>query len=624
MNRPGHESAAVDLADAPPARLALPVSDEQRARFFAHWLQMLCEDIDGVVLALLVHRQDGSNTFATTAFWPPQPADFGPLGEIARHCLTEKRDIVVPAMARTERPGTFVARVGVPFNDDGGMPFSAVALEMIAPTGVRIATDEAVRRIVWAGGWLLAASASANQPAMSVGVDAALGALDLVALCGEHHRPAASALALANELAARFGCTRVSIGFAHSGRVRTAAISHSSEFDARGQFAESLENAMNEAFYQADSVLLPEPSGTSSGIALAHRDLLRRTGSTSVLSAVLRGREGPVGAITMERGATAPFEPADATRLTTLAAILGPVLELQLAQELWLAGKPRRLLDQAHTAVMRPERPMRRVALVSALVLPLLLLLIPGTFRISAKSVLEGRVQRVLVAPFDGYVGESRARAGDVVRAGQMLARMQDRDLALERARWQSEVQTLSAKYADAFARSDRPQVMILGAQVREAQAQLALADEKLAKTQIVAPFDGVVVSGDLSQSLGTPVERGKPLFEVAPLDGFRVVIQVDERDIRFVKAGQSGRIVLSGLPAQALPVTITRTTAVATADEGRNYFRTEGTLAKADRRLRPGMEGVARIDVGSRPLLWIWTRTLGEWLRVFLWKWTP
>ena len=41
-----------------------------------------------------------------------------------------------------------------------------------------------------------------------------------------------------------------------------------------------------------------------------------------------------------------------------------------------------------------------------------------------------------------------------------------------------------------------------------------------------------VVVSGDLTQSLGAPLERGQVMLELAPLDAYRVTLQVDERDI--------------------------------------------------------------------------------------------
>ena len=161
-------------------------------------------------------------------------------------------------------------------------------------------------------------------------------------------------------------------------------------------------------------------------------------------------------------------------------------------------------------------------------------------------------------------------------------------------------------------------------AQARQTEAQIALAQEKLARTRIVAPIDGLVVSGDLSQSIGAPVETGKVLFEVAPLDDYRVIVRLDERDIRFVEAGQRGRLLLHGQADSTVDFTVQRITSVAEIDGGRNTFRVEGTLEGVPGNLRPGMEGVGKIAITDRSFAWVWTRGLMDWLRMQIWAWTP
>lgn len=175
------------------------------------------------------------------------------------------------------------------------------------------------------------------------------------------------------------------------------------------------------------------------------------------------------------------------------------------------------------------------------------------------------------------------------MRAGQPMARLDDRDLRLERSRWRAERDQLERKLQVSMAQSDRGATGVLAAQINQAEAQLALAEEKLTRTTLVAPFDAVVVSGDLSQSIGTPVEQGKLLFEVAPLEGFRVVLQVDDRDIARLALGQRGELILSGLPDQALPFAVSAITPVATQIDGRNVFRVEARVDDKPPRLRPG-----------------------------------
>ncbi|RPI43732.1 MAG: HlyD family secretion protein, partial [Betaproteobacteria bacterium] len=162
------------------------------------------------------------------------------------------------------------------------------------------------------------------------------------------------------------------------------------------------------------------------------------------------------------------------------------------------------------------------------------------------------------------------------------------------------------------------------GAQINQAEAQLQLIDEKLLRARITAPFDGVVVSGDLSQLLGTPVEQGKVLFEIAPLDAYRIILKVDERDVAHLVVGQKGELALSGIPGARLPFSVARITPVSTAEEGRNYFRVEANMEAAAERLRPGMEGVGKVSIGERRLMWIWTHKLIDWLRLSFWTWMP
>jgi hypothetical protein len=132
------------------------------------------------------------------------------------------------------------------------------------------------------------------------------------------------------------------------------------------------------------------------------------------------------------------------------------------------------------------------------------------------------------------------------------------------------------------------------------------------------------VVSGDLSQAIGAPVERGKVLFEVAPLETYRVLLEVDERDIAEVAEGQQGHLALSALPHETLPFTVSRLIPVATARQGRNYFRVEGRFAQTPERLRPGMEGIGKITIERRLLMRIWSQPVVDWLRLQLWSWLP
>jgi len=237
---------------------------------------------------------------------------------------------------------------------------------------------------------------------------------------------------------------------------------------------------------------------------------------------------------------------------------------------------------------------------------------------------LLGAVQRAAVAPFDGFVSAAPARAGDRVAAGDLLATLDDRELRLERARWSSQLEQLGKQYRQAMAERDAAHARIQSAQMEQARAQLALVDEQLDKMVLRAPFDGVVVTGDLSQRLGAPVQRGQLLYEVAPEDAFRVVLKVDERDIDQIAIGQSGSLVFSAFPDEAVSFRVEQITPVSSAEEGRNAFRVEGAFLETPSHLQPGMQGVGKVSVDRRRLIWIFSHEVTDWLRLALWKWLP
>jgi multidrug resistance efflux pump len=236
---------------------------------------------------------------------------------------------------------------------------------------------------------------------------------------------------------------------------------------------------------------------------------------------------------------------------------------------------------------------------------------------------VEGTVQRAITAPFDGFVAAAPARAGDRVAAGEMLARLDDRDLALERLRLVTERRRRQLEYERAVAARDRAEANIKQIQIRQADARIELIDARIARAPMRAPFDGLVVAGDLSQSIGAAVARGEVLLEVAPLDDYRVVMEVEERVIDDVEPGQTGTLLAAALPNTPIPIEVEKVTPVARYGDGRTTFEVEAAVTGDADRLRPGMQGAAKIDVEEQRLIAIWTRPLLDWLRLHAWRWS-
>jgi len=229
---------------------------------------------------------------------------------------------------------------------------------------------------------------------------------------------------------------------------------------------------------------------------------------------------------------------------------------------------------------------------------------------------------RTLSAPFDGFVDGAFHRAGQRVSAGTVIASLDDRDLRLELLGQASQQARFEREMRSAQATRDTAGGRIAEAQMRQAAAQMEMTQMMLERTDIVAPFDAIITSGDLSQQLGRPVQRGDVLFELAPIADYRVVIQVDETDIDEIAPGQRGTLVLKAFPEREIGFQVSLITPVSQPAEGSNRFRVEAELDQVLPAMRPGMAGVARVSIDQRHLIAIWTRDARNWLSLALWRW--
>ncbi|MDT3677772.1 MAG: HlyD family efflux transporter periplasmic adaptor subunit [Burkholderiaceae bacterium] len=586
---------------------------EDSSQFFAAWLSLLCSRVEHARAALLLVADASPGSYRVAAAWPDAMHDLQYLGPAAQRALTEGRGLVVAVDDRS-------AHVGYPVEVTGRL-CGAVVLDVFGAAQAEL--QVALRQLHWGSAWLVDHFRQQELSERQAELQRVTALNELMATALQHRLLQPSALATANDLAARLRCDRVSIGFEEAGRVVPLVMSHTATFDVRSDLVRTLGEAMDEVLDLGVAVVWPAHDDEFG--ALAHAEAARALHVQALLSVPLLAVGETVGVLVLERNAGPVFDAAEQRLARALGVMLGPVWAVQRANE---RNPWQRLRDAVRSGVRStfgPRHPGLKLIAGTAAAFLLVVSLVHVDHRVSARTLIEGSVQAAAVAPFEGYVAEGLVRAGDTVRRGQPLARLDERDLLLERARWSAEREQLQRRFQVAMASADRGTMGVLAAQIDQVDAQLSLAQEKLARATLFAPFDGLVVSGDLSQQIGSPVEQGKLLFEVAPLQGFRVVLQVDDRDISYVATGQAGALVLSSLPDQSLPFTVSAITPVATQHDGRNVFRVEAQIDGAiASRLRPGMEGIGKVTVGEGSLLWIWTRGFVDWLRLATWSWLP
>lgn len=470
------------------------------------------------------------------------------------------------------------------------------------------------------------APASSRQPGDAPARRAMLSAEQLLQLQAEllgRKRFNEAVTALAQQLASSLKCERASFGWHERGQVRVIAASYVAEVHARQETARLVAAAMSEAVEQGVPLVYPEDEAAGHPILLAHHELARRQGYA--LCTVPLAHEGRiVGALTLERR-DGSFSSGEAAQIARVAAMISPVLALKYENGLSVWRRLRRELGTRLKTLLRADTPARKpvlAGLATAVLAVALVLLVPTSHRVGAPARLEGATQRVLTAPADGYLNKVRVRPGDRVKAGQVLAELADQDLLVQQRGLAAELAQYENARVSAQARNDRTEFIVNQGQADAARARLELVQQQLDRSQLRAPFDGIVIKGDLSQSVGAPVERGAELITLAPDTGYRVMIEAEESEVADLKPGQQGRLILAALPSHTLPLTVERITPLASTADGRHYFAVYARLTGKLPALRPGMQGYAKIEVGSRAMLVNWIRGVLNWTRLRLWSW--
>jgi membrane fusion protein, multidrug efflux system len=186
---------------------------------------------------------------------------------------------------------------------------------------------------------------------------------------------------------------------------------------------------------------------------------------------------------------------------------------------------------------------------------------------------------------------------GSIVHEGQLLAELDDSTPVAAVA--QAEAQMHKADATFAYAEQSIQKQLISKREYDQAnfdmqtqRAALQTAKLQLAYTRIMAPVSGVVA--ERSVKLGNLVQVNQSLFRIVNMDTLQAVLNVPERQLGILKAGQTVALEADALPGQKFAGNILRIAPVVDPTSG--TFRVTCEFRDKSRTLKPGMFG--RIDI--------------------------
>lgn len=461
-----------------------------------------------------------------------------------------------------------------------------------------------------------------------------------------------ASMQLVNDLCRHLKADRVALGW-RSGRagarppgdelaserdaapVKVVALSDTELVDRRMAMVRRLAAAMDECVDQDRPVVYPLPEGVAQAepalaetVTHAHRELASGDAHLKVTSLPMRDGDEALGVITIE--SAEPGRTVDLRTIELLQATLdlvAPVMRLRASDD---RGVPARALDDVRRAgawAVGPRHTLWKLAGVIVFVGMLFVTFYRTPYRVEAPVELRPVERRVVAAAFDGILAsvEAGAKAGERVEAGALLARLDTSELELSAIEARQAMNQSLAQSAEAMRTGNGAEQQQAEAKAEQSRARLELLESRIASAEVRAPIAGTIIAGDLSERVGARLEVGEALYEIARLDTMRIIAEVDDRDIGLVirameEGAIAGSVATRAYPDKRFALEVERVVPMAQAAEGRNAFQVYAKLTDSAGWMRPGMEGLAKLDVGDRTLLWIGSRRIVDTLRMWLW----
>lgn len=538
--------------------------------------------------------------------------------ELAPKVISTRRSQVVPARAADEMYGVSATRYLVLLPIWGKTGVRGVAA-FIVPNSGPTDVEQSHKRLELTITLLSLYELRLTLQRRKTDLQRLRQALEVLNAVNEQARFRGAAMALCNHIAAAFQAERVGVGLLRGRYVKLQGLSHTEKFTRKMEAVQVVESAMEECLDQDSEVVYPAGEGAAI-VNRAAKELSQRHGMCNVLLLPMRRGGEPVGVLSVERPADRPFAIEDVETLRVTCDLCTARLVELAARDRWFGAKAAAGMRKGLSVMVGPRHTWAKIAVIAVIGVLLFATLVPGTYRVEAPFIVEAHQRQIIAAPFDGYLIKVHVRPGDEVQANQtILAELDAAELRLER----NAAAAQHAKYeTESRAKQEqgkREEAQMAAVAAEEVAAKIELLDWQISKAPITSPISGRVMAGDLTKEQGVAVEKGKTLFEVAPRE-LHAELTVPEDQIADVEVGDEGQLAALAHPGRYIKFVVDRIDPVAEVDEQRNVFRVRVRLTESPAWMRPGMEGVAKVDADRRSYGYIWTRELVNWVRMKLW----
>jgi putative peptide zinc metalloprotease protein len=277
---------------------------------------------------------------------------------------------------------------------------------------------------------------------------------------------------------------------------------------------------------------------------------------------------------------------------------------------------------------------MSRTQQAGALGLALLLLIPPVSSSISSGLVLEPGASARARAEVPGQVQTVYVKLGDTVKTGQLLAVLQNPEIAADADSLRHQLALASSQLRTGQDRSDFDSAANAVRDRTRLQQELAVAEKRAAALEIRAPIDGVVATSDLNQKPGSFLAAGEEFAQIVDRSTMKARILVRDWDLQEVQQGAPVRVKVVPFPYRTYSGKVDRIYPASASDRPvtqtenlerlgqqlTNYFAVDMEFANPDGSLTEGMTGTAKVSGKRASFAWQVSRAVWRWAHSQAW----
>ncbi|MBZ5567338.1 MAG: efflux RND transporter periplasmic adaptor subunit [Acidobacteriia bacterium] len=269
---------------------------------------------------------------------------------------------------------------------------------------------------------------------------------------------------------------------------------------------------------------------------------------------------------------------------------------------------------------MEKKRRGAYVALAAATIL--FLIFVPLPMRVAGDATVASQSSAEIQAEAEGVVHKVYVHEGDRVAKGTILADLDDWDYRAALAAALARRETSVAAMNRALAANDGGEAGIQRVQAEYWTAETNRARERLERTKLRSPIDGVVATAHVETLAGTKLDAGDSFAKVINTSHATVDVAVDQSDVPLLEAGEKAVVKLDSFPLRRFVGRVDIVSPASQAHEDKRVYFARVDIPNPEGIIRPGMSGMSKLSAGWKPAGYVIFRGFGMWLWTKLWSW--